>query len=487
VRYTEDSSKYKDKPVPIDAPSPYAYGPDHSHDRIVPAFPPREPQPPVEDDSVSLVRVVLDLWEWRLLIAAAIVVSGVAALVLGVLAPKRYEALATVFVTPRTFSSELKPPPFSIEAFDRLAKSDYVTARVVDAAKKQGIVGPNGPSIGFSTVLYDSRETGKPYLPLIGLLVSAPDPAVAQQGANLWARIFIEEEQKFSSVGKAASIDFILSEYPKASSDLGDRQRSLTGVLQEQAKGLSTMKIRLSPEFITKQLEASQLALIEAEDDLRSTNLSLQESEKRLAELKTALASTPQRLTTAKAVSDEAIWAAVKSGQPGTPALPSTKLLSEEVNPVHTSLSGDLASEQVTTASLRARSAGLAADVKRLRSDIAGLTERLYRAQYSIEDLQRTQKLQASTFERAVEDAKGRVTRLEGKVVEAQLAKAERDSDVKLGAGAELPTSPSGPNVARNAVLAMGVGGALGVAAAWLLSQIKAYRRTRSVRPAAAV
>ena len=462
-------------------PNLYPYDPNESRPRPA-AVVVHSPVPDDEPAPFSLWAILTDLWEWRFLIVGTTILAGVAAFVFGTLAPKRYDALATVFVTPPTFVSELKPAPFSIEAYDRLAKSDYVTARTMEAARKQGIIGPQGPGVSFSTVLYDSRESGKPYLPIIGLQASAANPQIAQQAANLWARVFIEEQQKFSSVGKAASIDFILTEYPKASKDLTATQRDLKAVQQDQAKDLGTMKTRLAPEFITQQLEARQEAQIASEEDLRTTQLSLQESEKRLAELKKALEQTPERLTLAKAMSDDAMWARGTARE----ALPASKLVTEQVNPVHTSLSGDLAAEQVTAASLRARVQGLQQNIKTLRGDIAALRGQLIQAQLSIENLTRDQKLQAATYERAVEDAKSRVTRLESKVGEAQLAKAERDTDIKLGATAELPTSPSGPNIYRNVVLAMVFAAAIAVCAAWVLTQLKLHGR-RGVRPASAI
>jgi hypothetical protein len=42
--------------------------------------------------------------------------------------------MATVFVAPPTFANDLKPKPFSVEAYERLAKSDYIKDRGAGAA-----------------------------------------------------------------------------------------------------------------------------------------------------------------------------------------------------------------------------------------------------------------------------------------------------------------------------------------------------------------
>ena len=93
--------------------------------------------PPLKDDRVSLNATLVTLAAHYRPILLATIFSGLIGYGLVQLVDKTYEARSTVFVTSPTFSTALTPQPFSIEAYERLAQSDYIQNRVAQELRQQ--------------------------------------------------------------------------------------------------------------------------------------------------------------------------------------------------------------------------------------------------------------------------------------------------------------------------------------------------------------
>lgn len=454
-----------------------------------PSLQPSQPVPPLTDDRFDLAGLLATIWGARNLIFLATMLGAALGYALTFVVDKTYEARATVFVTPATFSTELTPQPFSIEAFERLADSEYVRNQVTSELRKNGQLGPTEAPGRMTTYLYPSREPQKPFLPLIELQAQGRTPEIAQATANTWADIFVAEQAQLAAVNKSGSVDFVLQEFPKASQRLLETEKQLraeeTTLDQEYARVRTTGAV----ESKKMRLEALDELSVKLESDLVSSRVDLKQARERLARIEAELKVTSPVLNLVKGPSDEALWNAAARGAEGSTAsgsLSKLSIKSEEPNPVHVSLSQQLADERVMVGSTEAREQSLSQQLAEVRRQASALRADLYQAEHQELALDRDHTMRLAPHQMALAEAKSRFTKLEEKIGDAQIAKAESDSDVKVGAKAERPVAPIGPDkrkyIGGAGLLALGGS----IIALLLLTFLGLVPRTRVTQPAAA-
>ena len=82
---------------------------------------------------------VIFLWDSKGLVVAGTLMCALVAFGISLAMPKQYRsALATVFVAPPTFSSQLRPPVLAVEAYEQLAGSDFVRNKTVERLRGEG-------------------------------------------------------------------------------------------------------------------------------------------------------------------------------------------------------------------------------------------------------------------------------------------------------------------------------------------------------------
>lgn len=438
------------------------------------------------DDRFDLWQIMLKLWEGRLLIVAGTAASAIVALAISLSLPKKYQAMATIFITPPTFTTDLRPPSFSVEAYERLARSEYMQNQVVQELRKTNAISATQGIGRLDTMLYVSREPQKPYLPLVGLIAEDEKPQKAQLVANTWATLFAQEERKLTTAGGSA--DFILTEYPKASTDLAEEERKLSALRQQQSKTITDAQMRLAPGWKQTQLTSVEQLIVGLEEDLAKTRVELRESEQAMKQAEAELKGTPSVLATTKALSDDALLeAAGKSTPPGTPAsipasVASSRLQTEEINPTYTAIAKRLADERVNHAALQARRDGLVREIAEAQRRLADLRVSVLTGELALETLQRNQELQRNGLERSVGDAEARFKRLEAKVADARIAKAIEEPNVKVGALAGLPKSQSSPRVKVNVAIATVMGFLISLVGVWVMTHLRSPNRS-AVQP----
>jgi uncharacterized protein involved in exopolysaccharide biosynthesis len=440
------------------------------HNDYVPAI---EPVPVVEEPvrRLDAWEIANALWRGRAFIATGALLAASAALTASLMVSKKYEAIATVFITPPTFSTELKAPPFSVEAYARLAESDFITASTIVEARRRNILGPLEEPVRLQAALYPSREPQKPYLPMLGLAGRSTSPEKAQALANVWAEILIKEERKMAALGKTASVDFILAEYPKAAERLILEEEKLRTLHDMQAKEVNNTETVLALPLRKQQLASRETLLVDLQAQLYKLRVDIQEASDSVAAIKTELETTPRVLATTKTLSDDALMALLAQKKGDAASNTAGQLHSEEVNPVHVSLSEKLATQRTRLASLQPREALLQQQVSTLRAEVDGLRAAIGTGQLQIEMLKGSHKAAATPIERAVTEMQSRYKRLEEKIGEAQLARVEEESNVKIGALAELPRHAYSPQLVGNVAVALMIGSVLGAIAAWVVSQ----------------
>lgn len=400
------------------------------------------------------------LWRYRSVLLLALVIGAVLGWGLARLVPDAYEARSTVFITPPNFSNDLSPRPLAMEAYEELAQSEYIRDRLVAELRSTQALGPEEAVGSLSTTLYASRDPQRPFLPLIDLIARSATPALAQAAANAWADVFVLEQARLAGLGKSASIDFILDEFPKASARVLAEERKLKELETTLDREMTVARAGAAVDLKRARLSGLQRTLVRAETELFEVHLDSQSGSDRLARLEGELAKTPPVLTLTKGLSDEALLSAAASaggaanGNVGTgaaggkaPPPAGLSIRTEETNPTHVALTLQLAEDRVTVGALGVRARTLTDQIAQLRKEAAALTSDLLGAENQLAALQRQQSIAVAPLSMAVSEAQAQFGKLEAKIGDAQIAKATTDSDVKLGARAELPAAAVGPGL----------------------------------------
>src|SRR5258708_16881534 len=170
-------------------------------------------------------------------------------------------------------------------------------------------LGGSGPlPARWSPRIYPSGERGKPYLPVIGLTAECSTPEMAQQIANAWAKLFVDEETRLTAAGRAGSVDFVIDEFPKSSARVAQAQRTLKKVTDEQAKAMSTLKAQAAVDFKGSRQRNLEYLAVSLEEQLFKTRLEQDETARAVTQLEQEVKSMSPVIELSKAITDDALW-----------------------------------------------------------------------------------------------------------------------------------------------------------------------------------
>ena len=205
------------------------------------------------------------------------------------------------------------------------------------------------------------------------------------------------------------------------------------------------VKTAAAVEWKRSRLASLEREVVRAEGELLGIQLDVKQGREGIAKLEAELKATPPVLTLTKGPSDEALWnAAVRGGEAktaaGDPAMAKLLIRTEETNPVYVSLSRQLSEDRSTIGGLDARERTLSQQLQQMRKEMTSLRADYLASEGRLEALAREHSMQLAPHQLALDEAKARFGKLEQKIGDAQIAKAESDSNVKIGAYAELPT-----------------------------------------------
>lgn len=421
-----------------------------------------------DDGEIDIYSGVLFFWRYRLLIGVTTLAAALLGLAAATLMPKQFTATSTVFLnTPRT-QNPLAPDALSIDAVDRLANSELVRTQVnAELLKRQG-TGSTGRVSDFKTVLYKSTNPQQPYLPLIGLSVVATTAELSREAADVWAATLLVETKELTAATRAAAVDFIVTEYPKAAERLNEQERRLEILKREQGRALQSTRTSAAVSLRQAQLWSREQEIVKLEEQRNRLSVDLKAAEATVAALERELKEVPAVLEVSKAITDQALWqAAVQSGT--IPAsLGEARLRTQEINPVHSELSQRLADARVRRSELLAKRPALDAQIESTRRDAAAVRSSLGAGELAVASMMLHHETEVAAKEREVESARANFQKLEERIGDAQIVKADNDSNLTLGAQAETPGSPSGPKMARMVGLSGMAGFLVALLAAWI-------------------
>lgn len=434
--------------------------------------------PPARDPEggVDIWRGISGVAHYSRWIAAAAIVAGLLAGIRVWMMPRQFEALATVFVVTPMFTSSLTPVPSSVQSYTHYA--ELIRPRVLSELQKQGGLPPDSRLTRARTVLYPTDDREKPHLPVIGFEASAVDPVTAQRYANLWATIFIREQSALTKLGKSGSVDFILNEYPKAIEQVALAQSQVKLAEDRHARQLGDFDRNAAPTMQASMLASRESLLVQLSQELERTRIDLRSTRESVTQLGKELAATPTHHTVYRGMSDDVIWSTAGRGNP-PPELAARMIRSQEVNQVHSVLSERLSFARVSLQSTIAREQALVQQIRDLTTQTNALRARVTGNGVTRAAMIRAHALEIDRLNRAVQEAQARFKKLDEKIGEAQIAKAESDTDLRLGEPARLPTEPVERPYMRSVITASATVAGFGILLAWIAAYVPAgvFRR----------
>ena len=443
--------------------------------------------------------------------------------------PRTYEASATLVVVPPKFSSDLKPSTLTVQGYQKLLESDAAIAEAKRRLVGKGVLKPDDPlrlNREVESRIFVSRRADELSLaPMLQAVARGASPEKAAAIANTWAEVFLERTKSLMAGSTSSTVQFIDDQYPKVRAELAtleDERVTANDTYQKRSdsaadqwdrtigafKNASSDLLaayqaetrRRIEEFASGrnldtrnvQLAALRKAYSDLQDEQARVSADLQQKQLQADAARKQLAVTPQFLTLQKAITDEALWAAMaasKDDKPDWKKLQDRSLATQEINPVYTRLADRLSQVEIEVNALVPRAAKLAQDLATmseaikekdtpLRLDEAGL-EKLKREREAgldrikedrgneLEALMRQQQLELDGIKRAWDAKVGQLdrdvnherdlfTELAKNYNQALLAKAQQDvEDIRLGAAAVPPDSPQARGTVVKVLLAM--------------------------------
>lgn len=436
------------------------------------------------DEGIDLWKHLDLLWKGRLwIVAGTLLFIGLAAVYTS-MRPRLYRTTASVFVTPPTYATTLRPETLSVEAYEKLAESEFVLGRVQTQLHQSrpdlfGGAGASGGWVTYDARLYISREPMKPYLPLLDLTAIAESPERAQLAANMWANIFVTEQGNLSKVGKSSSADFIISQLPETEKALSQHEFQVEVVLRRQTEAVSKLESALGLSLKKAEAEAYEKTVVSLEDILSRAMVELNHVKPTVAELTAELARTPTHIEVSRAITDDALWAVLtgQADKKAIEALPELRLRTMEINIIHSTLRMKLAEERVKYLALIPHIASLEKQIAQTQKKVGEFRAALFDGERKVADLKRTHEVEVAERKRSVATSKFAFDKLAEKFGEAKIAKFEPDNDLKLGALAALPAGPFSPNIPLNLIIAAVFGFVASLVSVWFASLVADHRR----------
>ena len=466
---------------------------------------------------------------------AAVVVAAVVLLFI----PHTYEASATLAIVPPRFSSDLKPQTLTVKSYQTLLESDAVIADTKKRLVLRGLY-PSDKSLrlGYEleTRIFVARRAEDVTLaPMLQAVAHGRSPDQAAAIANTWAEVFLERARDLIAGTTSTTVQFIDQQYPAVRDALGalenarvqeadSLQKSYDDTATSWDQRVSAYKNettklvadyqaeshRIQEEFAAQHnmdsREAQLVALRKAYSDLQDEQArvasQLQLKKLQLEAVRKQLSETPQLLTLQKAMTDDALWRAMADEAGGHAktdwkALQDRSLMSQEVNPIFTNLSGKLADTEMEVNALAPRAAGMATDLERINAEMkgvessvrsdraaleglklgreAGLAQLKEERETRLAELTRTMQAALDASKREMDNRLGQSARtiaqkrelfdqLAKSYNQAVLAKGQQDfEDVRLGAPAVPPEQPRARGGVMKSLLGAILGGLLGL------------------------
>jgi capsular polysaccharide biosynthesis protein len=320
-------------------------------------LPSREQSAEPQTREMNLADVVAFVRRHLLLICGLPLAAGLVTGVTMLLAvPRSYEASATLVVVPPKVSSDLKPSTLTLRDYQKLLESDAAIAEAKRRLVGKGVLKPDDPlrlNRELESRIFVSRRADELSLaPMLQAVARGASPENVAAIANTWAAVFLERTKSLMAGSTSSTVQFIDEQYPKVrtelatlenervtvndgyqkrSDDATDQWDQRIGAFKNQASDLLAVyqaeTRRRVEEFASGrnldprnvELAALRKAYSDPQDERAHVSADLQQRQLQADGARKQLAATARFLTLQKAITDEALWAAMAASQDDKP------------------------------------------------------------------------------------------------------------------------------------------------------------------------
>jgi capsular polysaccharide biosynthesis protein len=299
---------------------------------------------------------------------------------------------------------------------------------------------------------------------------------------------------------------------------IADAGSEINGLLRDHEEKTEHLRLeflsRWKPDLMKGELKINEFQLAESEQELFGAGLAIQTQKDTLTHIKKEIQSQPQYLVLSKAMTDEALWNKIGDVNSGLPEeLNEKKLRSELLNPIYQELLSRLTTTQINYELLAPKREYLINAIERSRKMIDERNSLIAQTDYelfvllkdrelglkslqlegeaqleimkrefeiNVARLEREKGLLIDQLEREILSVRVTYQNLAGRYETAKLAKADVESDVKVGALAVKPNLPMAKNTRFNVLTGLGVGFILSVMLAFVLEYVQLISLTVS-------
>ena len=219
------------------------------------------------------------------------------------------------------------------------------------------------------------------YQQVLELLLTATDPTVAAEVANLWTEESIVLAERMRAAAREDAVGFIEAYLDKVYADLHAANATVEALVSEWGPETMAARLKATEETVTEYRLRQSRGKAEAA-----------RAKAEIAELEKEIESMEPTLSLRKALPDEAYWLA-KDGQAGKDGV----LVTEEPNPAYAELllrrsllAGEVAGMRAEQVAITEELALLASGNQVLRKDLARVTRERSELDLKVETLEKT-------------------------------------------------------------------------------------------------
>jgi succinoglycan biosynthesis transport protein ExoP len=433
--------------------------------------------------TLDLAEIWRTIMKWRLLIAAVIFSSVLAAIILSLLVTPVYRAESTIEINKETMEvikgAELQPMPMNDREYLNtqvaLLKSRSLAERVarsLNLPNNASFASPDAPQAARermaagavqSAVKVDTTGDSR----IVKLVVESSDPSLAANIANSYADNFINSNLERRYEANSYARNFLQNRIAAVRAKLEQSEKALVAYAQQQGiVSLSTGGSANEGGGETSLEAASALSLNEALSVARAERIAAEQRYRQASGAKATsdviTNQTVQALNQQRAQLEAEYQEKLGVYKPEFPAMVQLR------NRID-SLGGEIArqSRQVSSSASNTMRADYAAAVARenaLQARVAGLKTALLQ--------QREKNIEYTILQREVDTNRSLYDALLQRFKEVGVAGGVGENLVSVVDRAEVPTAPFKPNLPLNILLGLAAGVVLGFGAAFAIEFI---------------
>ncbi len=425
------------------------------------------------------------IWEQKWLILAVFVVAVGLATGYSVTRPPIYRTQATLLITPRISEQIVSDSSDDGDGFTTVSLPNivYETSALADDLLQKIIsdlelknssgeltsVNSLEEKLSITIEMSDNSNRDQK-MPLVTLEVKGSDPAKLQNIANKWAELFIQRNTDLFASETSRSFEFISRRFSK---------------VEQELKTVEKEKLEFNKENPLQVLK-SEVSVLKGRyenflSNLEDKKATLAEKKARLDSLQKTLDEEPRFLELKRSIPSESLWnllqgEATESGTESDAAdggdilskFGGLKIKDQEINNLHFTLSRQKAT--------------VMADIASLEEEISYLGAKLEEFQQKINEKQAQidqGELKLNRFERKLSQLTNTYNSLSSNLEEARIAKAEKESSIRMMENAVIPEKPLSSNTKQNVAVAGVLGLFIGVLVAFFRNYMEGYEEEK--------